>query len=117
MSDHQAENGQLTADEREALGLIVVRYDNDDQSLTDWEPCAECPGGPCPCSGRPFLGSEMAAAINAILRERMAQAWDEGFDAGEKDVFEHERTSFDEPCIENPYRVSPPGITAGGDTE
>lgn len=33
-----------------------------------------------------------------------AKVWDEGFDAGERDVFEHERTSFDRPCIQNPYR-------------
>lgn len=42
-----------------------------------------------------------------LVREAMAQAWDEGFDAGERDVFEHE--TFDEPCIVNPYRVIPPG--------
>ena len=31
-----------------------------------------------------------------------ADAWDEGFDAGERDAHEHK--TFDEPCIPNPYR-------------
>lgn len=53
-------------------------------------------------------------AVMDVLREAMAQAWDEGFDAGERDVFNHDQTSFDEPCIENPYRVIRPG---GGDSD
>ena len=31
-----------------------------------------------------------------------AEAWDEGFDAAERDVMQHK--TWDEPCIENPYR-------------
>lgn len=38
------------------------------------------------------------------MREIEAEAWDRGFDAGEADVFLHERGSFDDPCIQNPYR-------------
>lgn len=36
------------------------------------------------------------------LRGYLADAWDEGFDAGEKDAFSHQ--TFNEPCIPNPYR-------------
>lgn len=36
------------------------------------------------------------------LRGQLADAWDEGFDAGEKDAFSHQ--TFNEPCIPNPYR-------------
>ena len=36
------------------------------------------------------------------LRGKLADAWDEGFDAGEKDAFSHQ--TFNEPCIPNPYR-------------
>lgn len=36
------------------------------------------------------------------LRGQLADAWDEGFDAGERDAFSHQ--TFDEPCIPNPYR-------------
>lgn len=42
--------------------------------------------------------------FDAWLQSVKADAWDEGFEAGERDVFEHERTSYDEPCIKNPYR-------------
>jgi len=38
------------------------------------------------------------------LRNRDADRWDEGFDAGERDVFDHEEHGFDSPCIRNPYR-------------
>lgn len=38
------------------------------------------------------------------LRNRDAQKWAEGFDAGERDVFEHEQHGFDTDCINNPYR-------------
>lgn len=37
-----------------------------------------------------------------VLRERDAEKWDEGFDAGERDV--HEHVTWDESCIPNPYR-------------
>ena len=48
------------------------------------------------------LASDVLAAYVAT---KQAEAWDEGFDAGERDVFEHERTSFDTPCITNPDRA------------
>jgi hypothetical protein len=51
-----------------------------------------------------------AAEPGAMLREVMAKAWDEGFDAGERDVWNHERTGFkaDDPCIPNPYCTATP---------
>lgn len=49
-----------------------------------------------------------AAAFDAMYAEATRRAseaaWDEGFDAGERDVFAHEMAGFDEPCIQNPYR-------------
>lgn len=36
------------------------------------------------------------------MRGVRAAAWDEGFDAGERDAMGH--VTFDEPCIPNPYR-------------
>lgn len=39
---------------------------------------------------------------NDIQAARDAKIWDEGFDAGEKDVMGHE--TWEEPCIQNPYR-------------
>lgn len=46
---------------------------------------------------------EAADALLAsdVIRQIRAAAWDEGFDAGERDVVEH--STFDEPCIANPY--------------
>jgi len=39
------------------------------------------------------------------LTDVKAEAWSEGFDAGERDVFEHDRTGWDDsPCISNPYK-------------
>lgn len=35
-------------------------------------------------------------------RQLAERVWEEGFDAGEKDVMMHQ--TYDEPCIENPYR-------------
>ena len=51
-----------------------------------------------PSSGHEASGEE----FDTWLRSVKSAAWDEGFDAGERDVFEHE--TFDEPCIRNPYR-------------
>lgn len=39
-----------------------------------------------------------------ILNEWMARAWDEGFNAGELDLMQHEENGWDEDCIPNPYR-------------
>lgn len=49
-----------------------------------------------------IMYGKQADAVEAIL----ARAWDEGFDAGEQDVWDHrEKGSFDTPCIRNPYRA------------
>ena len=42
--------------------------------------------------------------LTAILLDLLAQAWDEGFDAGERDAMDAAHTSGDSPCIPNPYR-------------
>lgn len=55
-----------------------------------------------PISGAKENRRVMGAIFDAWLRSVKAKVWDEGFDAGERDVFEHE--TFDEPCIKNPYR-------------
>lgn len=44
------------------------------------------------------------AAARRAVAEVKAAAWAEGFDAGERDVFEHERNGWDRDCIPNPYR-------------
>lgn len=50
-------------------------------------------------------GMKYADMFDRWLAEVKAQAWDEGFDAGERDVFEHELTHWDDSdCIQNPYR-------------
>lgn len=46
---------------------------------------------------RHYHRAHVAVAIEALL----AEAWEEGFDAGERDVMEH--VTFDEPCVPNPY--------------
>ena len=38
------------------------------------------------------------------LNSVKADAWDEGFDAGEQDVFQHEQQDWANECIVNPYR-------------
>lgn len=45
------------------------------------------------------------AAFDAWLTAVKAEAWDEGFDAGESDVWQHEnsKAGWDGPCIKNPY--------------
>lgn len=51
-----------------------------------------------------FIGDVRSVAEKFLLEDKKAAIWDEGFDAGERDVFEHEIAGFDEPCIQNPYR-------------
>ena len=46
----------------------------------------------------------LARVLTAILPDLLAQAWDEGFDAGERDAMDAAHTSGDSPCIPNPYR-------------
>lgn len=60
-------------------------------------------------SGRTPAKDEISALIlgyrlgvEGTLR---ADAWDEGFEAGEADVMQHQDTDdWDRPCIQNPYR-------------
>lgn len=48
---------------------------------------------------------EVARWIHDFRTEQRGQAWDEGFDAGERDVLMHEGLhDWDVPCIPNPYR-------------
>ena len=43
------------------------------------------------------------AEFNRWLRQVKAEAWDEGFDAGERDAFDlNENPGYE--CIPNPYR-------------
>lgn len=53
-----------------------------------------------------FIASkgEHNAEFDRWLNEVKSQAWDEGFEAGERDVFEHEKHNYENPCIENPYK-------------
>lgn len=51
-------------------------------------------------SNTKVLGGE----FDRFLANVRAEAWAEGFDAGERDVFEHERNGWDRDCIPNPYR-------------
>jgi len=43
--------------------------------------------------------------FNRWLKQVQAEAWAEGFDAGERDVWEHERNEdgWDSECTPNPY--------------
>ena len=45
----------------------------------------------------------VACALHDLL-DLLARAWDEGFDAGERDAMDAAHTSGDSPCIPNPYR-------------
>lgn len=50
-------------------------------------------------------GEEFARRpLDSIVLKAHVDAWDEGFEAGERDVFMHEERGWDAPCIENPYR-------------
>jgi hypothetical protein len=49
-----------------------------------------------------WLGEELAKAHSEGYLLGKCHGWDEGFDAGERDVMRH--GTWDEPCIENPYR-------------
>lgn len=46
-----------------------------------------------------------AAEFDRWLKQIKAEAWREGFDAGERDVWEHEHSEdgWDADCIPNPY--------------
>lgn len=63
-------------------------------------------GGVGTCEACKSWGAHVAEVIAAKVREEKARAWDEGFDAGERDVFEHEETGdWSSKCISNPYRA------------
>lgn len=64
--------------------------------------------GKCDCFQ--LLVKELAE----VERAAAEKAWDEGFDAGERDAMQHQ--TFNEPCIENPYRAAL-GLTAGQEGE
>lgn len=49
-----------------------------------------------------WIGEELSRARSEGYMLGKRHGWDEGFDAGEQDVFLHK--TFDEPCIQNPYR-------------
>jgi hypothetical protein len=52
-----------------------------------------------------FLYPAFEGQFDRWLAEVKAEAWEEGFDAGERDVHEHELTHWDDSdCIQNPYR-------------
>jgi hypothetical protein len=54
-----------------------------------------------------FLYPAFEGQFDRWLAEVKAEAWEEGFDAGERDVFEHdERDEWgkEHTCIQNPYR-------------
>jgi hypothetical protein len=53
-------------------------------------------------AGRIADWDDSARAFDEWLADFAALIWDEGFDAGERDVMSH--TTWDEPCIPNPYR-------------
>ena len=50
--------------------------------------------------------THLADVLAPLVTAGRAEAWDEGFDAGEKDVYNHEQDGYrdDTPCIPNPYR-------------
>lgn len=51
---------------------------------------------------------DAAAAFDAmyaeVVRKSLEAGWDQGFEAGESDVFEHEQHGWGLPCIQNPHR-------------
>lgn len=53
-----------------------------------------------------YLNPQRLAEFDRWLNEIRAEAWDKGFNAGEKDVFMHEVNGFGTKCVENPYRNS-----------
>lgn len=52
---------------------------------------------------RELMFPVLDAAYQVDMQARLAQAWNEGWDAGEQDILGH--TTFDEPCQRNnPYQ-------------
>ncbi|HEX9565121.1 MAG TPA: hypothetical protein VF981_14155 [Gemmatimonadaceae bacterium] len=55
-----------------------------------------------------YTEAEFYGQLVAVARPLIAaKAWDEGFDAGELDVMEHDRDGWDKEtrCTRNPYRI------------
>ena len=53
----------------------------------------------------PYVSEDERAEFDCWLAEVKAQAWKEGFDAGEKDYAVHSLTGqWDTDCTPNPYR-------------
>lgn len=50
------------------------------------------------------MTTEPTTSLPPCPPDLLAQAWDEGFDAGERDAMDAAHTSGDSPCIPNPYR-------------
>ena len=46
-----------------------------------------------------------ASGVVRPVADVQAEAWDEGFDAGEADVMNHNKAGWDGDCIPNPYRT------------
>jgi hypothetical protein len=98
---------RLSTEEREWLGTVLLPLLGDESSgPLEWHGCKpDC--GPCACSGVPYLGPEVTAAIEAILAARLAdqaarltraetmlaQRWDPGVVEALHQVQDHERTS------------------------
>lgn len=93
-------------DERDRLGdaafAAILTSGEDTDGARDWRNYF-----------RPLVSPAWSTVVEeAVARERSdvdreadlirAEAWDEGFDAGEQDYASHK--TFDEPCIPNPYR-------------
>jgi len=59
---------------------------------------------------RAILPQSSTDALEAVKH----RVWREGFDAGERDVMQHEESTFDTPCVPSPYRAA---ATSSGEVE
>ena len=66
--------------------------------------CADKTRYPGPCGHDGDMTGEVLAVLDDLLPDLLARAWDEGFDAGERDAMDAAHTSGDSPCAPNPYR-------------
>lgn len=51
-----------------------------------------------------ILHADPSTVLDQMIREAKAEAWDEGFDAGEKDAWDVDVTNEKHVCTPNPYR-------------
>lgn len=82
---------------------------NDDRCPKPWHStrCYAHDSDYPPAAAHRFCSFAVARAekvLAAVLPDLLAKAWDEGFDAGERDAMDAAHTSGDSPCIPNPYR-------------